>query len=53
MRYYNEMSHRPGDLAADRIGTVRENLKLLDGHLHFVTLAGERFEIALCLPKGE
>jgi hypothetical protein len=32
---------------------VRENLKLLSGHLHFVKLPDEWFEIGLCLPEGE
>jgi signal transduction histidine kinase len=42
-----------GDSVPERLDTVRENLKLLSGHLHFVKLPDERFEIGLCLPEGE
>ena len=46
-------NRHPGNLEAARIETVRENLKLLNGHLHFVKLPGEGFEIGICLPGGE
>jgi signal transduction histidine kinase len=46
-------THRPGELASERIETVRENLRLLNGHVHLVKLPGQGFEIGLCLPKGE
>jgi hypothetical protein len=46
-------SCHPADSVPERLDTVRENLKLLSGHLHFVKLPDERFEIGLCLPEGE
>jgi signal transduction histidine kinase len=42
--------HHPGDLVSHRLETIRENLRLLNGHLHFVKLASEGFEIGVCLP---
>jgi signal transduction histidine kinase len=44
--------HHPGDLATERLETLRENLKLLNGHLHLVKLPAEGLEIGICLPVG-
>ena len=40
---------RAGDFVYDRLEMIRENLKLLNGHLHFVKRPGEGFEISMCL----
>jgi signal transduction histidine kinase len=45
--------HHPGDFANDRLETIRENLKLLGGHLHVAKVSGDRFEMSICLPSGE
>jgi hypothetical protein len=38
-----------GAFIYDRLEMIRENLKLLNGHLHFVTRPGEGYEISMCL----
>jgi signal transduction histidine kinase len=43
-------SQHPGDPVSERLGPIRENLKLLNGHLHFLKLPDAGFEIGLCLP---
>lgn len=37
------------NLLYDRLQIIRENLKLLNGHLHFVRRQGEGSEISICL----
>jgi len=44
--------HHSGDLATERLETIRENLKMLNGHLHLVKLPAEGLEIGICLPVG-
>ncbi|HEX2243431.1 MAG TPA: GAF domain-containing protein [Gammaproteobacteria bacterium] len=46
-------SQSPGNLAFTRMETVRENVDLLNGHLHLLKLPGNGIEIGLCLPKCE
>ena len=38
-----------GVFKSDRLELIRENLKLLNGHLHFVKRPGGGFEISICL----
>jgi signal transduction histidine kinase len=35
----------------DRMEVIRENIRLLNGHSHFVKRPGEGFEISICLPE--
>jgi hypothetical protein len=48
--FYNH--HPAGDFSDHRLETVSENLKLLGGHLHLITLPAEGFEIGICLPAA-
>jgi signal transduction histidine kinase len=42
--------HHAGESVYDRLGMIRENLKLLNGHLHNVNRQSEGFEMSVCLP---
>jgi signal transduction histidine kinase len=43
--------HHADDFGYDRLETIRENVKILNGHLHFVKRPGEGFESSICLPE--
>jgi signal transduction histidine kinase len=42
--------HHAGESVYDRLEMIRENLKLLNGHLHNVKRQSEGFEVSICLP---
>ena len=41
-----------GDFARGRLEMIRENLKLLDGHVHYVKRPVRGIEIGICLAQG-
>ncbi|MDH3442525.1 MAG: GAF domain-containing sensor histidine kinase [Deltaproteobacteria bacterium] len=44
--------HLSGDFIHDRLGTLRENVELLNGHLHIVKRPGDGIEFGMCLPQA-